>query len=238
MQEADIVRIMIDLQDVNQAAVLKRFFKTGKGEYGEGDMFLGIKVPQIREVVKKYGKTCTLSQLESYIISPYHEIRLCALLILVQKYKDAKNNEELQQQYVDFYLNHTACINNWDLVDLSCYLLLGDWYMNKDKTLLYNMARHGKSIWEQRIAMVSTMQWIRHGKFVDSLKIADILLHHPHDLMQKAVGWMLREVGKRDEMLLKSFLQTRYLTMPRTMLRYSIEKFSPQERSKYLKGEI
>lgn len=238
MQEADIVRIMIDLQDVNQAAVLKRFFKTGKGEYGEGDMFLGIKVPQIREVVKKYGKTCTLSQLESYIASPYHEIRLCALLILVQKYKDAKNNEELQQQYVDFYLNHTACINNWDLVDLSCYLLLGDWYMNKDKTLLYNMARHGKSIWEQRIAMVSTMQWIRHGKFDDSLKIADILLHHPHDLMQKAVGWMLREVGKRDEMLLKSFLQTRYLIMPRTMLRYSIEKFSPQERSKYLKGEI
>ena len=238
MQEADIVRIMIDFQDVNQAAVLKRFFKTGKGEYGEGDMFLGIKVPQIREVVKKYGKTCTLSQLESYIASPYHEIRLCALLILVQKYKDAKNNEELQQQYVDFYLNHTACINNWDLVDLSCYLLLGDWYMNKDKTLLYNMARHGKSIWEQRIAMVSTMQWIRHGKFDDSLKIADILLHHPHDLMQKAVGWMLREVGKRDEMLLKSFLQTRYLTMPRTMLRYSIEKFSPQERSKYLKGEI
>lgn len=237
-KEENIERIMLDLQNTCQAETLKRFFKTGKGQYGEGDLFLGIKVPQIREVVKKYGKTCSDTQMESLIKSPYHEIRLCALLVLVQKYGHAKKDKDLQRQYIDFYLSHTFYVNNWDLVDLSCYHLTGDWYMDKDKTLLYDMAAHGKNIWEQRIAMVSSMQWIRHHQYDDCLQMADILLHHPHDLIQKAVGWMLREVGKRDELLLKSFLRTRYRHMPRTMLRYAIEKFSPQERDKYLKGKI
>ncbi len=224
-------------QDLAQVEGLSRFFKTGKGQYGEGDKFLGIKVPATREVVKACWKETSFEDLETCIASEYHEMRLAALLTLVQIFKHAKKDKALQQQCVDFYLAHTQYINNWDLVDLSCYELLGIWLLDKDRTLLYDLARDGKTIWEQRIGMVSTMQFIRHGQLDDTYVIADIFLARPkplHDLLQKAVGWLLREAGKRDEQRLKNWLSTRYTTMPRTMLRYAIEKFSENERQKFM----
>ena len=225
-------------QDPSQVEGLSRFFKTGKGQYGEGDRFLGIKVPVTREVVKLYWQETSFDDLEVCIASEYHEMRLAALLTLVQIFKHAKKNQDLQQRCIDFYLAHTEFINNWDLVDLSCYELLGAWLLDKDRTLLYDLARDGKTIWEQRIGMVSTMQFIRHGQLDDTYAIAEIFLNKPkplHDLLQKAVGWLLREAGKRDEQRLKVWLSTRYKEMPRTMLRYAIEKFTEEERAGYLK---
>ena len=224
-------------QDPAQVAGLSRFFKTGKGQYGEGDKFLGIKVPVTRKVVKNCWKETSFEDLETCIASEYHEMRLATLLTLVQIFKHAKKNQALQQQCVDFYLAHTQYINNWDLVDLSCYELLGTWLLDKDRTLLYDLARNGKTIWEQRIGMVSTMQFIRHGQLDDTYAIADIFLGKPlplHNLLQKAVGWLLREAGKRDEQRLKDWLSVRYQTMPRTMLRYAIEKFSDEERKSFM----
>lgn len=225
-------------QDPAQVEGLSRFFKTGKGQYGEGDRFLGIKVPVTREVVKACWKETSFDDLETCIASEFHEMRLAALLTLVEIFKHAKKDKAMQQQCVEFYLNHTQHINNWDLVDLSCYELLGVWLLDKDRTLLYDLARNGKTIWEQRIGMVSTMQFLRHGQLDDTYAIAEIFLKKPqplHDLLQKAVGWLLREAGKRDEQRLKDWLSTRYQTMPRTMLRYAIEKFPEDERAHYLK---
>ena len=224
-------------QDPSQVEGLSRFFKIGKGQYGEGDQFLGIKVPVTREVVKQCWQETSFDDLETCIASEYHEMRLAALLTLVQIFKHAKKDKSLQQQTVDFYLAHTRYINNWDLVDLSCYELLGFWLLDKDRTLLYNLARDGKTIWEQRIGMVSTMQFIRHGQLDDTYAIAEIFLEKPHplhDLLQKAVGWLLREAGKRDEQRLKDWLEPRYKTMPRTMLRYAIEKFPEEERALFI----
>ncbi len=237
---------MLARKDDEQVANLSRFFKTGKGQYGEGDKFLGIKVPITRQVVKEYWQTATLEDLNELITSEYHEIRLCALLVLVQIFKHAKKQPELQQKCIDFYLSHTAYINNWDLVDLSCYELLGNWLLNRDRSILYHLARNGKTIWEQRIGIVSCMTFVRHDQFDDALAIADILLHHRHDLIHKATGWALREVGKHDENRLCSYLESaadgedkaRYLVMPRTMLRYAIEKFSEERRLQYLKGQV
>ena len=224
-------------QDAEQAVNLSRFFKTGKGQYGEGDKFLGVKVPTTRDVVKQCWQETSFEDLETCICSEYHEIRLAALLTLVQIIKHAKKDKALQQQCIDFYLTHTEFINNWDLVDLSCYELLGTWLLDKDRTLLYDLARDGKTIWEQRIGMVSTMQFIRHDQLDDTYAIADIFLAKSqplHDLLQKAVGWLLREAGKRDEQRLKDWLSTRHATMPRTMLRYAIEKFTEEERKRYM----
>jgi len=224
-------------QDPNQVEGLSRFFKTGKGQYGEGDKFLGIKVPVTREVVKQCWQDISFKDLEVCIASEYHEMRLAALLALVEIYKHAKKGIEVQQKCIDFYLAHTQYINNWDLVDLSCYELLGTWLLDKDRSLLYDLARDGKTIWEQRIGMVSTMQLIRHGQLDDTYAIADIFLAKAqplHDLLQKAVGWLLREAGKRDEQRLKDWISTRYKSMPRTMLRYAIEKFSEEERRNFM----
>ena len=218
--------------DASQVEGLSRFFKTGPGQYGEGDKFLGIKVPVTREVVKACWRETSLQDLEECIASAYHEVRLAALLALVELFR---HNKSKQKEYVDFYLAHTDRINNWDLVDLSCYPLLGAWLLDKDRQLLYDLARDGKTIWEQRIGIVSTMTFIRHGQLQDTFDIADILLHHPHDLIHKAVGWLLREAGKRDKEALVAYLEPRYLTMPRTMLRYAIEKFPEAERQQYLK---
>ena len=224
-------------QDSALVPGLSRFFKTGPGQYGEGDKFLGIKVPTVREVVKNQWLNATFDDLEECVTSEYHEMRMAGLLTLVQIFKHAKKDVNLQQQCVDFYLANTKYINNWDLVDLSCYELLGRWLLDKDRTLLYDLARDGKTIWEQRIGMVSTMQFLRHGELDDTYNIAEIFLAKPqplHDLLQKAVGWLLREAGKRDEQRLKYWLSTRYKTMPRTMLRYAIEKFPENERKSYL----
>ena len=238
--------------DPTQVAGLARFFKTGPGQYGEGDKFLGIKVPVTRAVVKECWKQLDFPALEACIESEYHEVRLAALLALVEIYKHAKRFRVKpgmtgisQQACVDFYLAHTGRINNWDLVDLSCYPLLGEWLLDKDRSLLYELARSGKTLWEQRIGMVSTMTFIRHGQLEDTFAIADILLHHPHDLIHKAVGWLLREAGKRDKAALVAWLTSvmpgseraslpRYAQMPRTMLRYAIEKFTAQERQAFL----
>ena len=210
---------IVALRDEAQAAHLARFFKTGPREYGEGDRFLGIKVPVTRSVVKEYWKGCNWDDLEECLASEWHEVRLAGLLALVQR----------------FHLNHLSAVNNWDLVDLSCYEILGTWYLTHDATLLYTLAREGKTIWEQRIGIVSTMQFLRHGRSDDTYAIADILLHHPHDLIHKAVGWLLREAGKRDTQRLQQYLDTRCTAMPRTMLRYAIEKFPPDIRQFYLR---
>ena len=264
---------MLSHADPSQVAGLARFFKTGPGQYGYGDKFLGIKVPVTRAVVKECWKSVTFEDLEECICSEYHEVRLAALLALVEIFKHAgrkgaaenyfsegfpknqfpaagfppchseRSEESLRSKCIDFYLAHTQYINNWDLVDLSCYPLLGEWLLDKDRSLLYDLAQNGRTIWEQRIGMVSTMTFIRHGQLDDTFAIADILLHHPHDLIHKAVGWLLREAGKRDKSALEAYLQEtpgqaggdkRYLVMPRTMLRYAIEKFPENERQTYL----
>ena len=239
--------------DASQVAGLSRFFKTGPGQYGEGDKFLGIKVPVTREVVRQCWRETSMQDLEACIASDYHEVRLAALLALVEIFSHTKESPLnpgkkkgmplpvhlarsgiSKQACIDFYLAHTDRINNWDLVDLSCYPLLGEWLLDKDRSLLYDLARNGKTLWEQRIGIVSTMTFIRHGQLEDTFAIADILLHHPHDLIHKAVGWLLREAGKRDKKALEAFLASRYQTMPRTMLRYAIEKFPEAERRQYL----
>lgn len=227
---------MLSHADPSQVEGLMRFFKTGPGQYGQGDKFLGIKVPVTRAVVKECWKSVGMQELEECISSEYHEVRLAALLALVEIFKHTG-----KEDCVRFYLSHTARINNWDLVDLSCYPLLGEWLLDKDRTLLYDLARSGKTIWEQRIGMVSTMTFVRHGQLEDTFAIADILLHHPHDLIHKAVGWLLREAGKRDKTALEAYLNgkedgkgPRYKSMPRTMLRYAIEKFPEEERRAYM----
>ena len=219
--------------DPSQVSGLSRFFKTGQGQYGEGDKFLGIKVPVTRDVVKRCWNKVGFEEIEECLDSEYHEARLAALLTLVQVFSHSKKNPVKQKECIDFYLAHTGRINNWDLVDLSCYPLLGEWLLDKDRSILYSLARDGKTIWEQRIGIVSTMAFIRQGQIEDTFAIADILLHHPHDLIQKAVGWLLREAGKRDKAALVSYLEPRHATMPRTMLRYAIEKFPEEERKKY-----
>lgn len=235
---------MLVQADPSQVAGLSRFFKTGPGQYGEGDRFLGIKVPVTRETVKSCWRSVGLSELEECIGSEYHEVRLAALLALVEIFRHpGKGTSAMTKEHcVQFYLDHTANINNWDLVDLSCYSLLGEWLMDKDRTLLYDLARNGRTIWEQRIGIVSTMTFIRHGQLDDTFAIADILLHHSHDLIHKAVGWFLREAGKKDKRALEAYLKgvsegnPRYQTMPRTMLRYAVEKFPEPERQAYLGG--
>lgn len=227
------------LRDERQAAHLARFFKTGRGQYGEGDVFLGVRVPQTRNVVKQLWRGCGFLELEACMRSQYHEVRLAALLVLVKKFQNAKNDAGMQRQCVEFYCAHTLYINNWDLVDLSCYEILGAWLLHRsDRQLLYDMARNGASLWEQRIAMVSCMKFVREGQFDDCLAIADLLLHHRHDLIHKAVGWLLREVGKRDRQVLVDYLASRYKSMPRTALRYAIEHFTPEERKRYLSGMV
>jgi len=228
-------------RDDSKIPGLSRFFKTGPGQYGEGDKFLGIKVPVTREVVKSCWMEATFDDLEECISSEYHEVRLAALLTLVQIFKHSRKDTDRQQKCVDFYLSHTRFINNWDLVDLSCYEILGTWLLDKDRTPLYDMARSGKTIWEQRIGMVSTMAFIRKGQLDDAYAIADIFFNKPkplHDLLQKAAGWLLRDAGKKDPERLRRYLSERCTTMPRTMLRYAIEKFSEDERAAFLKVRV
>ena len=230
-----LLREMLSLRNEGEAKGLMRFFKTGKGQYGEGDQFLGIRVPQTREVVKRLWAETAIEDLKLCIESPWHEVRLAALLVLIQQFKHNRKHPDKQKGCIDFYLAHTDHINNWDLVDLSCYELLGTWLLDKDRTLLYNLARNGKTIWEQRIGIVSTMQFLRHNQLDDTYSISDILLSHTHDLIHKAVGWLLREAGKRDEQRLIRYLNERHATMPRTMLRYAIERLPEDIRQQYLK---
>ena len=229
------------MQAANPSLVegLSRFFKTGKGQYGEGDLFLGIKVPVTRSIVKECWKNVSFDDLEECISSEYHEIRLAALLCLVHIFKSSRKDPSCQKECIDFYLSHTEYINNWDLVDLSCYELLGAWLTDKDRSLLYDLARNGKTIWEKRIGIVSTLAFIRRGELDECYEISDILLAgkgRMHDLLQKAAGWMLREAGKRDEDRLVRYLRQRWNGIPATMRRYACEKLS-QEMVESLRQE-
>lgn len=226
--------IVSDLQkfaDAKKAIFLPRFFRAGKGEYGEGDQFLGITVPNVRSVAKKY-RNASQGDVETLLNNPYHEVRMLALMILVHQYENSKDLAE-KKRLVDFYIAHRQVVNNWDLVDLTAYKILGDFLCTKERTILYDFAS-SQHLWTQRIAIVSTYAFIRAGQFDDTLKLAAIFLTHPHDLLHKAVGWMLREVGKRDEKVLRRFLDVYARRMPRTMLRYAIEKFDPSARKHYL----
>ncbi|MAG20361.1 DNA alkylation repair protein [archaeon] len=205
---------------------LQRFFKTKKGEYGEGDIFLGIKVPIQRKIANKYN--LNLTDLQTLLDSKIHEHRLVALIILTKKYQKTKSKE-----IIDFYLKNTKNINNWDLVDLSAHKILGEYLLDKEKTILYTLAK-SKNLWENRISIISTFAFINNNQFEDSLKLAKMLINHKHDLIHKAVGWMLREIGKKDQQILEDFLKKYYKKMPRTMLRYSIERFEEKKRQIYL----
>ncbi len=217
--------------DKEKAMILPRFFKTGKGEYGEGDSFLGVTVPNIRLVAKQYSNA-PLEVVNRLLDSEWHECRMCALLILVIQYKKA--TKELKQKIFDLYLSRTERINNWDLVDLSAPNIVGEHLVPcNDRTILYQLA-NSPLLWERRIAMVSTLTFIRRGEFNDTFSLADKLVDSRHDLMQKAVGWMLREMGKRDIALLRIFLNKHASTMPRTMLRYAIEKMEATERTEWM----
>jgi 3-methyladenine DNA glycosylase AlkD len=215
-----------------RAKNLSRFFKTGKGEYGEGDKFIGVVVPQIREIAKT-NQEIPLTQINKLISSKIHEYRLTALLILTYKY--TKANEVLKKQIVEFYLKNINFINNWDLVDLSSPKILGNYFFNNPgKDILFKLA-NSKNLWERRIAVLSTFEFIKNNSFQDSIKISEILLNDKQDLIHKAVGWMLREIGKRNLKTEKEFLLKHHKQMPRTMLRYAIEKFDQKDRDFYLK---
>lgn len=219
-----------------QAKNLQRFFKTGKGEYGEGDVFLGIKVPVQRKIAKEYTNL-SFQDLQILLNSKKHEERLIALIILTNKYKKSKKDTTKKRQIFEFYLKNTPNINNWDLVDLSAPNIVGD-FSSIDGTEIIRFLAKSENLWERRIAIVSTHTFIRKRMFGETIAIADMLLKDEHDLIHKAVGWMLREVGKRNIDVLEIFLKERYKEMPRTMLRYAIEKFPEEKRKAYLKGEI
>jgi len=213
-----------------KAKILSGFFKTGKGEYGEGDVFLGVVVPELRKIAKKYSGIDSM-EVGELLNSKIHEERLCALFILIGHYKKA--DLEQREKIVRFYLANTKNINNWDLVDLSAPNILGDYLLDKDRVVLYRLVK-SENLWERRIAVLLTFTFIREGQFKDSLRIFAILLKDKHDLIHKAVGWMLREIGKRDVNVLRAFLNKHYKEMPRTMLRYAIEKLDEKERKGFL----
>ena len=222
-----------------KALQLQKFFKTKKGEYAEGDIFLGISVPEQRKTALKY-KDLPLADLQELLNSDIHEYRLVSLLILIQKYKKAEieNNEKNKEEIFSFYLKNTKNINNWDLVDLSSPNIVGNYLLNKnekEKSVLYKLAK-SSNLWEKRISVLATFMFIKNNQFQDSVNIAEILLKDNHDLIHKAVGWMLRELGKKNEKELISFLDKYKSKMPRTMLRYSIEKFPEEKRKSYLKS--
>jgi 3-methyladenine DNA glycosylase AlkD len=212
-----------------------RFFKTGKGEYGYGDIFLGVRVPKIRLIAKKHIDI-SIIDMKTLIQSKYHEERLLGLIILVNKYSKTKDRK-IKDQLYKIYISSFKYINGWDLVDVTCPHIIGEHLRDKDRSILYTWAK-SDDIWTKRIAIVSTHCFIRKNDLEDTFKIAEILLQDKHDLIHKAVGWMLREAGKRDIKKEEAFLKKYYKIMPRTMLRYSIEKFPEDKRQKYLKGTI
>lgn len=242
----EIIELMLSMRNDEQACQLMRFFKTGKGQYGEGDKFLGLKVPQTRAVVREAKHSVPLCEVEKLVYSEWHEVRLCGFLILVDEMKavmptvrkagDAERRRELK----DFYLRHARQANNWDLVDLTCQYILGFWLLCPDESgqvpprdVLHKLVE-SDNLWEQRIAIVSTLALIRTGEFEDAVRLSTILLTHKHDLIHKAVGWMLREIGKRDMDTLRDYLEQHVHDMPRTTLRYAIERMGAAERLYWL----
>ena len=238
MENLNLSNELKSLANEVQAQNLSRFFKCGPGEYGYGDKFLGINVPTVRSVVKKYAPASILEDCNELLLSPFHELRLAGLFLLIQIYHKRKKHEsrEKVKEVVDYYLNHLDAGNNWDLVDLVAPKILGDWLITEpsDRDLLYRLSSDN-DLWRQRVAIVSTLALIRNKEFNDTFNIATSLLSHKHDLIHKACGWMLREIGKhngRTELI--DFLHKNASVMPRTMLRYAIEHFSPEERKHFM----
>ena len=233
----DIIKELNSLANPEKAKILQRFFKTGKGQYGEGDIFLGITSPAQRKIAKKHYSLISLGNIQNLLNSKIHEHRQTALFILCEKYKRAKKNKILKRTIYEFYLKNISRINNWDLVDCSAPHIIGDFALKEGENILRFLVK-SENMWERRIAMVSTYSFIRKRNFGEALFIADALINDDSELVQKAVGWMLREIGKRNLSSLELFLSTRYKKMPRIMLRYAIEKFPEEKRRRYLKGEI
>lgn len=226
----DIISALKNAGNPTKAAILSRFFKTGKGQYGEGDVFLGVTVPEQRSIARKHVNI-SLVEIAALLDSPIHEYRLTGLLILVEQFK--RKNENGKRKIFEFYFQHSKKINNWDLVDLSADKIVGEYLLDKDTSILSKLAT-SDNFWQQRISMVATYAFIKKGRFDETIKIATILLNDKHDLIHKAVGWMLREAGKRDQQVLLDFLDKHSATMPRTMLRYAIEKLDEKTRALYL----
>ena len=234
MAYKEVIDHLQSLANPKDAEHCQRFFKTAEGEYGFGDLFLGIRVPVIRQAVKKYNTT-SLTDIKKLLRSEYHEIRLFALLLLVSQF--TKADPDKKTKIYQLYLNHTQYINNWDLVDSSAHHIVGAYLEDKDRRVLSKLSQ-SKSLWDRRIAIISTYHFIKNDQYKDTLSLSKQLLNDPEDLIQKAVGWMLREVGNRDKPTEVTFLKKYYQVMPRTMLRYSIEKFTNVERKKYLNGTV
>lgn len=238
-----IFQELVSLSSNEKISILSGFFKTGPGEYGENDKFIGVIVPNIRKVAKKY-LDLSLLDIQALMNSPWHEMRMCGLLVMVENLKVAESEswleshslrelEVLRKKYFMLYLKHTSRVNSWDLVDLTAPTIVGNYLLGKDRSVLYELA-DSKLLWDQRIAVVSTYAFIRRDDCADIYQLALRLLHHPHDLIQKAVGWMLREAGKRNQKQLTDFLYKYAMEMPRTMLRYAIEKYQEAERKNFL----
>ncbi|WMJ75128.1 DNA alkylation repair protein [Cytophagaceae bacterium ABcell3] len=234
--EDSIIKSLASHADATKAAFLPQFFKALPGGYGEGDAFIGVSVPNQRKTAKQFYKQADLNDVSALLQHPVHEHRLTALFILVLKYEKAKGESE-KQEIVDTYLRNLHAVNNWDLVDSSADKILGSYLYDRDRELLYDLVNSGE-LWKQRIAIISTFYFIKKKDFSDTLKLAEILLSHEHDLIHKAVGWMLREIGNRNFDVEYEFLAKFYRQMPRTMLRYAIEKFEEDLRQKFLKGKI
>ena len=232
--EHSIQKQLLKLANPETAAHSQRFFKTGKGEYGEGDIFLGIRVPVLRKIAKQHKASPQKTVLQS-LKSKYHEERLLALFILVLQFE--KGDESARSSIYKLYLNNTKHINNWDLVDCSSHKIIGAFLLEKSRDPLYKLAK-SKDLWKRRIAIIATYRFIKHKDFVDILSISEMLIDNKEDLIHKAIGWMLREVGKQDIDTEINFLNTHYKNMPRTMLRYAIEKFPENLRQDYLKGHV
>lgn len=242
---ADIEEIMISMRDEEQQKILIRFFKTGQGEYGEGDEFLGIRVPQTRSIVKEAKGRISHAEIEKLLHSRWHEVRLCGFLLLAEEMKQlvpkrGKSNElhsKERKEIADLYLANATYANNWDLVDLSAPHILGLYFRfsNEDPSVTLLRLSDSTNLWEQRISIVTTLNFIQNREYQTALTLCEKLLGHPHDLIHKAIGWMLREIGKREKETLLDFLETNYSKMPRTSLRYSIERFPEPERQYWLK---
>lgn len=233
-QLQDLKRELKSLSDPEKASFFPKFFKAGRGEYAEGDKFIGVTVPNQRKIAKKY-KDLRRSDIQKLLDSEIHEYRLTALFVLIHQFQEAGAAE--QKDIYNFYLKNSKRVNNWDLVDSSAHKVVGAYLFDKDRTILYKLAQ-SKNLWERRIAIIATAHFISQNDFHDTIKIAEILRDDTHDLIHKAVGWMLREVGKRDQRFEEEFLKKHYKKMPRTMLRYSIERFPEELRQRYLKGRI
>lgn len=237
MTSEHIQKELLDKSDAQIAQKMQRFFKSGKGEYGEGDIFIGLTSPQLRLIAKKYSDI-NLIEVKPLLASPIHEERLCAVMLMAYKYEKNKRHPEVQKEVYDFYMNNLDGVNNWDLVDLSSYKIAGAYLLDKDKTPLYELADSG-NLWLERIAVISTLTFIKkNDDYRTTFDLARKLMHHKHDLMHKAIGWMLREIGKRNQAIEEAFLLEHYQDMPRTMLRYAIEKFDENKRQDYLKGRL